>query len=92
MLLIGLGKAEGAKTLHRAIADYGFDQIVGRVADEVLAKCRVLAGLAIVENACDQTALIEAVAPKDFFSREPQLLELARQWMPRLPFSRATCC
>ena len=89
MLLVGLGKAEGAKTLHRAIADYGFDQIVASIAGEALAKCRVLAGLAIVENACDQTALVEAVAPKDFLTREPQLLELARQWMPRLPFRRA---
>ncbi len=92
MLLVGLGKAEGAKTLHRAIADYDFDRIVGSVADEVLTKCRVLAGLAIVENARDQTALVEAVAPKDFLAREPQLLELARQWMPRLPFPAPTCC
>jgi len=86
MLLIGLGKHEGAKIYHRAIQDYSFDRIVRSVAGEVLAKCRILAGLAIVENACDQTALIEAVPPGEFESREPQLLALARQWLPRLPF------
>ena len=42
----------------------------------------------MLENAYDQTALIEAVAPADFERREVELLRLARQWMPRLPFRR----
>ncbi|MCS7306029.1 MAG: nickel-dependent lactate racemase [Thermoguttaceae bacterium] len=86
MLLIGLGKAEGAKIYHAAIEDYSFDEIIQAVAHELLARCRILAGLAIVENAYDQTALIEAVPPKKFAEREKQLLVLARQWMARLPF------
>jgi hypothetical protein len=86
MLLIGLGKCAGAGIYHNAIQDYSFDQIVRSVAGEVLAKCHILAGLAIVENAYDQTALIEAVPPAEFERREKQLLVLARQWMPRLPF------
>jgi hypothetical protein len=86
MMLIGLGKCAGADVYHRAIEDYSFDQIVRRVAGVVREKCRVLAGLAIVENAYDETALIEAVAPADFETREKQLLLLARQWMARLPF------
>jgi len=52
----------------------------------VLEKCGVVAGVAIVENAYDETALIEAVAPRDFFEREKELLLLAREWLPRLPF------
>jgi hypothetical protein len=86
MMLIGLGKCDGARVYHGAILDYSFDQIVRSVAQAVLSKCRVLAGLAIVENAYDETALIEAVAPADFESRERQLLVLAREWMARLPF------
>ena len=86
MLLIGLGKQTGANIYHRAIEDYSFDQIVRSVAREVLQKCRVVAGLAIVENAYDETALIEAVEPSQFEARETQLLALARQWMARLPF------
>ena len=89
MLLIGLGKRVGANLYHRAIEDYSFDQIVRSVAREVVDKCRVLAGLAIVENAYDETALIEAVEPAQFESREPHLLALARQWMARLPFDAA---
>ena len=86
MMLIGLGKCAGATVYHNAIQDYSFEQIVRSVAGEVLRKCHILAGLAIVENAYDQTALIEAVLPADLETREKQLLLLARKWMPRLPF------
>ena len=86
MLLIGLGKQTGANVYHRAIEDYSFDHIVQSAAPLVVEKCRVVAGLAIVENAYDETALIEAVEPAWFEAREPQLLALAREWMARLPF------
>jgi hypothetical protein len=89
MMLIGLGKHEGAKIYHRAIADYSFMEIITAVAASVISKCRVVGGLAIVENAYDETALIEAVPPNRFLERETELLKLAVQWLPRLPFSRA---
>ncbi len=87
MMLIGLGKHEGAKIYHRAILDYSFLEIIRAVADVVLKKCRVIGGLGIVENAYDETGLIAAVAPNDFFTRESELLTLAKKWLPRLPFA-----
>ncbi len=86
MMLIGLGKHEGAKIYHRAILDFSFLEIIRAVADVVLRKCRVVGGLGIVENAYDQTGLIAAVAPEDFFTRESELLTQAKHWLPRLPF------
>lgn len=86
MMLIGLGKHAGALTYHRAAADYGFEVIVQSVADMLIERGKVIAGLAVVENAYDQTALIEAVAPRDFAAREKWLLRQAQQWMPKLPF------
>jgi hypothetical protein len=86
MMLIGLGKHEGAKIYHRAIIDYSFQEIIQAVAAVVLKKCKILCGVAIVENAYDQTALIEAVRPEQFYDRERELLTLAKKWMPRLPF------
>ena len=86
MMLIGLGKHAGAKIYHRAILDYSFGEIITAVADSILKKCGIVAGLAIVENADDETALLEAVAPENFVEREKELLKLAKQWMPRLPF------
>lgn len=86
MMLIGLGKHEGAKIYHRAIIDYSFGQIVRSVAQQVLERCRIVAGVGIVENGYDETAEIAAVAPQDFEVREKELLQLARRWMPKLPF------
>jgi hypothetical protein len=89
MMLIGLGKFEGAKIYHRAIMNYSFGQIIRSVAREVLSKCRIVAGIGVVENAYDQTALIRAVAPHEFEEREKELLVLAKAWIPRLPFKMA---
>jgi len=88
MMLIGLGKHEGAKIYHRAIMNYSFGQIVRSVAREVLSKCSIVAGVAIVENGYDETAKIAAIAPDDFENREKELLVQARGWMPQLPFKK----
>ncbi len=86
MMLIGLGKHEGAKIYHRGIMSMSFPEIIAAVAEQVLQVCRVCGGFAILENAEDETALLEAVRPEDFRSREPELLKLANLWLPRLPF------
>ena len=85
MMLIGLGKHEGAKIYHRGILTMSFTEIVDAVAEQVLRVCRVCGGMAILENAEDETALIEAVRAEDFSRREPELLILANRWLPRLP-------
>ena len=89
MMLIGLGKHEGARIYHRAIKDFSFGQIVRSVAREVLSRCNILAGVAIVENAYDETAIIEAIEPERIQDREVQLLERARELLPQLPFRTA---
>lgn len=88
MMLIGLGKHEGAKIYHRAIMDYSWPEIALSVSGSVLKKCRILCGLGIVENAYDQTGLIEAVPPEKFFERESALLKTSIEWLPRLPFDK----
>lgn len=88
MMLIGLGKHEGAKIYHRAIMDYSWIEIVTAVGQSVLKKCKVLCGVGIVENAYDETALVAAVPASDFLRREKELLVLAKEWMPRLPFKK----
>jgi len=41
-----------------------------------------------VENGYDETAKIKAVAANEFEDREKELLVLAKEWMPRLPFDK----
>jgi hypothetical protein len=42
-----------------------------------------------VENGYDETARIKAVGSHEFEDREKELLVVAKEWMPRLPFKEA---
>jgi hypothetical protein len=89
MMMIGLGKHAGALNCHRVLLDEPYDKVVRSVARTMFAKGRIAFGLAVVENAYDETALVEAVRPADFMTREEALLVKARQWLPRLPYQEA---
>ena len=85
MMMIGLGKHEGAKEYHRILVKQAWEPFARSIAPIVLAKAPIRFGLAIVENALDETAIIEGVPADHFLDREPALLELAKKHMPRLP-------
>ena len=53
------------------------------------ARAPIAFGLALVENAYEETARIEGVLPEDFEKREEELLALAKRWLARLPFANA---
>jgi hypothetical protein len=89
MLMIGLGKHAGAAIFHRASVQHSFDRLVTTAGRALLARCRIACGLAIVENAWDETARIEALPPEAMEAGERALLVLAKRWMPRLPVERA---
>ncbi len=89
MMLIGLGKHRGAAEYHQAMTRIAFEELVHEAVPMILSQCPISLGLAIIENAYDQVAMIEAVDPSNLLNREPELLDLARQWMPRLPFTDA---
>ncbi len=84
MAVIGLGKEAQALEMHQ-FGVRGLRELLPRAAERILASGRVLAGLAIVENAYDETALIELLPATEIMAREPGLLEIARRNMPRLP-------
>lgn len=88
MMMIGLGKHAGAIEYHRILLEYPFDQVVRSVAQHIRGQAPIRFGLAIVENAYDETALLEAVRPEDFESAEERLLAQARAWLPRLPWRK----
>jgi len=85
MLSIGLGKHAGACLVH-SFGSRGLREMVPQAARIMLKKTNVVLGIAILENAYEQTAKIVAVEPEDFEKVEPNLLEEARELMPRLPF------
>ena len=88
MMLIGMGKHHGAQIYHRAIQDYSWDHIITAVGREVIKKCKVVMGLALIENQLDQTASIHGVKPNEFYRKEVELQALSQSLMPRIPFDK----
>lgn len=89
MMVIGLGKREGAGWYHRVFLDHSYDTVVRSVSRIIRQKSPITFGLATVENGREETALIEAALPEDFESVEERLLEKAKEWLARLPFREA---
>ena len=85
MLVIGLGKRHGADQVH-SFGPRGLRDMIPEAGKVILAKTPFLGGLAILENASEQTAKVEVVDRDDLWEREPPLLEEARGLMGRLPF------
>ena len=87
MGVIGLGKAAQAEEMHR-YGVHGLTRLVPEAAAHLFASGKVLLGVAIVENAYDETMVLEAIEPARIMEREPELLTVARANMPRLPVDR----
>jgi hypothetical protein len=89
MMMIGLGKHAGALAYHRLLLEHPYDWVVRSVGRLMRAQGKIAFGLALVENAYVETALVEAALPGDFEPVEERLLALAREWLPRLPWREA---
>ncbi len=86
MLAIGIGKIVGAATYHQHGMDV-FPTLLPKVRDVNINARNVLFGVGIVENAYDQTALVELIPADKIGAREPVLQEMAKKNMPRIHFS-----
>ena len=86
MMAIGMGKQKGAEYYHKAAIHYTFPKIIVDAGRQVLQKAPILGGIGIVENGYDETAKIVAVKPGELEEKERELLTLAKEMMPRLPF------
>lgn len=85
MMTIGMGKIIGATTLHTDGMD-AFGELLPKAARLIMSKKNFLLGVAMVENAADETAIIEAVPGEQVFDREPVLQAKAKSLMARLQF------
>lgn len=83
MLTIGLGSHKGATIAHSQGAQ-GLARLIPEWGHVILDKAPVLLGVGLVENAYEQTAQIAVIKPEEFKTREPQLLAIARENMPRI--------
>lgn len=85
MMAIGMGKITGATELHTNGMD-AFGELLPKAARFIMSKKNFLIGVGMVENAADETALIEAVPAEQLWEREPVLQAKAKQMMARICF------
>jgi len=86
MLVIGLGKHQGAILAHRASVDVGLPRAIPEVARFSLSKLPILFGIGTVENVRHQTAKVEATLPEVLEVTETRLLQEAWALFARIPF------
>ena len=87
MLVIGLGKRDGAAQHHRW-GVRGLRDMMPESACVILEKTPFAAGLVVLENAHEQTARLQVVDRDELMDVEPRLLDEARGLMGRLPFGQ----
>ena len=86
MMVIGLGKQQGANLYHRAFFQYGFENVITAVGGFMLDTGRIAFGIGLLENAHEDTAKAVAMPAGQLLQTERQLLVEAKSLMGRLPF------
>ena len=86
MMCIGMGKQKGADSMHNA----GFGVFAHRVpafAKVILDHINIIFGVAIIENAYDETMMLKVIPAEDILEEEPVLLKCARENMAKILIS-----
>ncbi|TBL78258.1 lactate racemase domain-containing protein [Paenibacillus thalictri] len=87
MISIGLGKQKGAEACHQLGFKYMAENVPA-MANIMLAKLPILFGVALVENAYDETCRVEVLPAAQIEAREEQLLEEAKARLPKILFGQ----
>lgn len=87
MISIGLGKQKGAEACHQL----GFKHMAENVpamAKAMINKLPPLIGVAVVENAFDETCMVEAIPSDLIEERETELLKIAKARLAKIYFDQ----
>ena len=87
MLVVGLGGPGGAGQFH-SLGQSELPRLLVDVSRIILQKMPVIGGIAIVENAYEETARIQALLAEEMIEREVDLLTWSKTLMPALPVDR----
>jgi hypothetical protein len=87
MVVVGMGKHQGALTFHNQALKYGFYDLLKEMGDTIIAKSNICLGIGVVEDHYDQTMAIQVIPAGEIPEQEPLLLEKAKTHFPKLPFS-----
>ncbi|MBF0279799.1 MAG: DUF2088 domain-containing protein [SAR324 cluster bacterium] len=85
MMSIGMGKIKAATCYHQQGMDI-FGELLPKVANVIMEERPFLFGIGLLENALDQTAIIEAIPPETLIERETKLQAISKQMIGKLFF------
>ena len=85
MMAIGLGKQHGAENIHHQSPGI-MHELVEEYGRAVMENCPILGGIAIVENAYDETYLVKGLSPEEIITEEPKLRDLSYETIANLLF------
>ena len=85
MMAIGLGKQHGAENIHHQSPGI-MHELVEEYGRAVMESCPILGGIAIVENAYDETYLVKGLSPEEIITEEPKLRDLSYETIAHLLF------
>jgi len=88
MMTIGMGKINGASELHGAYPMNTFGKNLPNAAKHLLEKINFLFGVGLVEDAYDNTAIVEAIPANQLFEKEAELQSKAKQLMGKICFDQ----
>ena len=84
MMIIGMGKINGATAIHSGHAMADFGEVLPRAAGALMEHIPFLFGIGMVEDAYDDTAIVEAMPAETLISREPVLQSRAKELIARI--------
>lgn len=87
MMAIGLGKQKGAESIHHQSPAI-MHELVEEYGRTILENCPVLGGIAVIENAYDDTYMIKGLTPQEIIDKEPGLKEISYKTIARLLFEK----
>lgn len=87
MIAIGLGKQKGAEACHQLGFKYMAENVPA-MAKLMIDKLPIKFGVALVENAYDETCRVEVLPAGEIEEREPALLEEAKSRLPKILFDQ----
>lgn len=88
MLVIGLGNQKGCSSIHEEDPE-AFAETIEAAARIIIQKMPVGFGVAIMENAYDETTHIEAIPRECFVEREKELVKHTKENMPCIQIEAA---
>ena len=85
MMAIGLGKQHGAETIHHQSPAI-MHELVEEYGLTILHNAPVLGGIAVIENAYDETYLVKGLSPEEIITEEPKLRDKSYETIAHLMF------